>query len=153
MSELFEGNFQMRVVEASISNVKGKMKVRIELEIADGPRAGRRVSYDGKLDADNIKWTKLDMVGCGWKGKDVRTFVSDVMSSGKVIAGQARIASYTYPDSGKLKEWVAAERLGRAPAVTAEPLNDDQYKDVNAWFAEVPDDDRGAPASDDSLPF
>lgn len=152
MSDLFEGNFQMRVVDASISNVKGKMKVRIELEIVDGPRAGRRISYDGKLDADNIKWTKLDMVGCGWKGKDAKTFVDDVLSSGKTIAGQVRIASYRYPDTGKEKQWLAAERLGRAPAVTAEPLNDDQYKDVNSWFAEVPDD-RGGAADDDSLPF
>jgi len=40
----------------------GKPKVRWEMEATEGEHKGKRASYSGKLDGDNIKWTKRDMI-------------------------------------------------------------------------------------------
>lgn len=137
-AHLFEGECFGRVSNPEIGpDGKGKPRVRWDMIVTDGEHKGKRASYSGKLDPDNIKFTKRDMMAIGWKGTDIRTFISDVKSAGKVVAFTAEIASNTYEDSGKTSTWTSV-KFGS----NAKPLGEferDDYDKVNKWFAEAPD--------------
>jgi hypothetical protein len=142
---LFEGTGLLaKCVNAEIGNRKGKTKVRMEWEIVEGPHTGKRASYDGKLDADNIKFTKRDMVAAGWQGKTSATFVDDVTKAAKPITIDVEIATHVYEDSGKRSEWSAVRRIGRS-AEPLEALDAQQLAKVDSWFAEAGQVERQAP--------
>lgn len=151
MSNLFEGDFNARAVKPDLGAASnGKPKIRVEFEIVDGDRKGTRVSYDGKLDAPNIKYTKRNMIAIGWQGKDVGTFVADVMKAARTVPIRTRIARYTR-DDGSVSEWTSVDRIGYAAAELG-TLDKDKIADVNRWFAEADDGDAPS-AKDDSIPF
>lgn len=123
----------------------GKPRVRWEMEVLDGEHRGKRASYSGKLDPENIKYTKRDMMRIGWKGQDVRTFIDDVKAAGLVVPFDAEIATNTYKDTGKTSQWTSV-RFAGASRPLAKP-DDDKLRDMNSWFAEVPVEE------EDKIPF
>lgn len=165
MSNLFEcDQTNAKVVSAEIGAAKGKKKVRMVFELVEGPHAGRRASYDGKLDPENIKFTKSDMKKVGWKGVDANTFASDVAAAALVVPIDCEIVSYKYPDTGKTSEWTAVRNIGGARPL--DPLAGDDLREVNQWFADAPEltpqprEQNGAsrssgrpPVDDSDLPF
>lgn len=133
MAQLFNGQCNGKVNNPEVGlDSNNKPRVRWEMEVVDGEHAGKRASYSGKLDPENIKFTKKDMMTIGWQGKDVRTFAADVKAAAKVVPFTAEIASYKR-DDGSVSEWTSA-KFG-----AARPLSDlgDKASDVNRWFAEV----------------
>jgi hypothetical protein len=139
MAILFEGDCKGKAVDVEIGPDKnGKARVRWNMLVTEGPHAGKKASYSGKLDAEHIKYTKRDMMAIGWKGKDaVGTFVSDVKAADLTVPFTAEIASNTYEDTGKTSQWTSARSIG----FTTAPLgtfDKDKAKDVNSWFDEVP---------------
>lgn len=147
--QLFEGTFQQgRVIDADIGK-SGKMRVRWSLVVIDdGPHKGKVANYSGKLDPENIKFTKRDMVAIGWQGKDVRTFVDDVKKANRLVPFTAEIASFKR-DDGSVSEWTAA-RMGSV-AKPLEALDGDEVRKVNQWFAEAGEIE--TQKKDDSIPF
>jgi hypothetical protein len=151
MAQLFEGDCVGKVINPEIGESRGKVKVKWEMIVSDGDHKGKRASYSGKLDAENIKFTKRDMLVVGWKGKDVRTFVSDVKAADLTVPFSAEIAETTYEDSGKTSRWTSAKFSGGAPLAV---LDKDKADAVNRWFAEAGDiTSHGAKDSDEKLPF
>ncbi|HWG32942.1 MAG TPA: hypothetical protein VN650_02150 [Gemmatimonadaceae bacterium] len=148
--QLFEGTFsQGRVINPEIGqNSVGKPSVRWSMVVVDdGEHKGKTANYSGKLDPDNIKWTKRDMIAIGWQGKDVRTFVDDVKKANRLVPFTAEIATYKRPD-GSVSEWTSARMGGAAPL---NALDADAAAKVNGWFAEA--QDMAPAAKDDGLPF
>lgn len=155
MSNLFSGEFKATAVDPQIGESGGKFKTRIEFEIVEGERKGQRAAYDGKLDPDNIKFTKAAMMKVGWQGKDVRTFREDVLKAKKVVDITCEVASFTDKTTGKIREWTSVRKIGGAAPLA--PINNDKVGDVNRWFAEAPDLDPsmrgGSGGGDDDIPF
>jgi hypothetical protein len=115
--------------------------------VIEGEHKGKRASYSGKLDEQNIKWTKRDMIAIGWQGKDVRTFVEDVKKADRSLPFVAEIASFKR-DDGTVSEWTSAKMTGAKPLAA---LGTDKVSDVNKWFAEA--GDVGEQSEKDSIPF
>lgn len=148
MASLFNGDCVGKAINPEIGDGGGKPRVRWEMLVTDGEHKDKRASYSGKLDPENIKFTKRDMMLIGWKGKDVRTFVADVKAANLTVPFTAEVASNTYADSGKTSTWTSAKFSGGAKPLAA--LDADALNRVNAWFAEAPSD--GAKDEGD-LPF
>jgi hypothetical protein len=153
---LIEGEFTGRVAKAEFGgNKDGKPQVRIEMEITEGEHKGKRFPFDGKLDEQNIKWTKIAMMAAGWKGGSVASFVKDVetaAASGLFLPFKVEIATWNKPD-GSVKQWSSVRSIGRSAAPLA-PLDADKLANVDRWFAEVGDVGAAAPAGDNNdLPF
>lgn len=153
---LFEGSCIGKAVDVEFGADKsGRPRVRWNMQVIDGEHKGKVANYSGKLDPENIKWTKRDMIAIGWKGVDVRTFVDDVKSANRTVPFTAEIASYDRPD-GSRSEWTSAKMTGALPLAA---LDKDKVADVNQWFKEA--GDVGAPsngasaggASNDDIPF
>lgn len=149
MSNLFAGTFQAVAVNPQIGEYKGKRKTTIEFEIADGDRKGQRVSYDGKLDSDNIRWTKRAMMAVGWQGKDVSTFRSDVLAAKRVVTITTRVAEYTRND-GTVSQWTAVDKVGDG-VIELAPLDADKQRELNRYFADVQEAASGS--NDSDIPF
>lgn len=150
-SALFEGSCIGKPVNVEFgADNNGRPRVRWEMEATEGEHKGKRASYSGKLDPENIKWTKRDMIAIGWKGVDVRTFVDDVKARTGTVPFLAEIARYDRPD-GTVSEWTSAKMTGALPLAA---LDKDKVDNVNRWFAEAGD---VAPAAngktDDTIPF
>lgn len=140
---LFEGDFEARQTKPEFGGKKGKPFVRVEMEItSDGPHKGRRLTFEGKLDTKNIKYTKQYMIALGWQGKTSGTFVADVTKANLTVPVQVRIASFERED-GTVRQWSSIDKIGRMTA-PLDALDADQVRDVDGWFAEA--GDVGAPA-------
>src|SRR5262245_5160993 len=96
MPVLFEGKgLNGKPIDGEFGlDTQGRQLVRWTMEVTDGDHAGKHANYSGKLDRDNIKWTKRDMMSIGWKGQDVRTFVTDVEAAKLTVPFDAEIASH-----------------------------------------------------------
>lgn len=140
MATLFEGTFQQgKAVNVEVGK-SGKKVVRWEMIVVDdGPHKSKSARYSGKLDPDNIKWTKRDMIMLGWQPREgkylIETFVEDVAKANKLVPFTAEIATFER-DDGSVSRWTSA-RLGGAKPLA--PLDSDEVRDVNGWFAEVSD--------------
>lgn len=154
MSALFEGDFVGKAVKTEVGSRNGKLLIRIEMEITEGERKGQRVSYEGKLTEDVIKYTKRDMIAVGWKGQSVKTFADDVKAANLTVPFTVRIASWQPPEPGRpLRQWSAVDRIGGG-AKPLDALDDDKLKNVDKWFAEAGDVGEPAATGDqDGLPF
>lgn len=140
MAQLFEGDCVGKVANPQAGpDGQGKPRVRWDMIVTEGEHKGKRASYSGKLDPENIKYTKRDMRLVGWKGNDIRTFVDDVTKANLTIPFSAEIASNTYQDTGKTSQWTSVRFVGAMKPLG--PLDDDTAHKVNQWFAEVPDGD------------
>lgn len=153
MSNLFETECNAKPVSGGPETKNGKRKVRFEFEILDGDHKGKRVPWDGKLDGDNIKWTKRDLMTLGWQGQKSATITDDVLKTPKTVRIKTRIARYTRPDQS-VSEWTAVDRIFGAPK-PGEALGAKELEELDQWFAEVPADSRDAapPPADADLPF
>lgn len=158
MGQLFEGSFQQgRILNPEVGpNKAGKATVRWNVAVADdGEHKGKVANYSGKLDPENIKWTKRDMIAIGWQGKDVRTFVEDVKKASRLVPFTAEIARFKR-DDGSVSEWTSAKMSGGAAPLGA--FNGDEAASVNRWFADAPEIEPrsshpNAPADNSDLPF
>jgi hypothetical protein len=149
MAILFEGECIGKVSNPEVGpDTKGKPRVRWDMLVTDGEHKGKRASYSGKLDEENIKFTKRDMMLVGWKGKDVRTFVADVKAADRVIPFTAEIASNTYEDTGKTSQWTSVRFTGSKPLGE---FDDETARKMNEWFAAA--GDVGAAKPGDDIPF
>lgn len=152
---LFEIECNARPVSAALEKRGGKWKVRVEFEIVDGEKKGKRVAWDGKLDDNNIKWTKINLGKLGWQGQSSKTIEADVMKEPKTVPILTRIASYTN-DKGKLSQWTSVDRIFGGAAKPADPITNDDYAAVDGWFANVDTGEAAPPPPSDSnndLPF
>lgn len=143
MAILFEGDCKGKGVDVEVGGDRNsKPVVRWNMLVTKGPHEGKKASYKGKLDPENIKYTKRDMIALGWKPRDgkykIETFVDDVKAADLEVPFMAEIASWEDPDTGKLKQWTSARSIGFAAAPLA-PLDKEKAADVNSWFDEVPD--------------
>jgi hypothetical protein len=147
---MIEGNFQGKAVKAEIgTNKDNKPVIRAQLEITEGEHKGKRFNYEGNLKPESIKYTKRDMVALGWQGKDVMTFVDDVMKAAKVVPFDVTIATWSKPD-GTVKQWESVRSIGySAPPLNA--MDKTKAADVNSWFAEAGDVE--GQKNDDRIPF
>lgn len=158
MSTLFEGSFMGKPVKGEIGKRGGKMLVRIEMEVTEGDRKGRRAALEGKLDERSIKYTKMAMLAVGWQGKTSASFQADVdafIASGKVIPFEVEIATYDPQDGSKVRQWSAVRRIG-AGAQPLDAIEPDKVRDVDRWLSEAgdvgPANGAGA-ANPNDLPF
>ncbi len=152
MAALFEGNVTGKVVNPEFGADKnGKPRVKWEMQVLDGEHKDKRASYSGKLDEENIKWTKRDMILIGWKGKDVRTFVDDVKAANLTVPFQAEIATNTYQDTGKTSQWTSARFAGAAAPLKA--LDKDKIDQANKWFADAGDVSAPTTGGNSDIPF
>lgn len=142
MAQLFSGDCIGRVVNPEFGmDANNRPRVRWEMEVVEGEHKGKRAAYSGKLDPDNIKFTKRDMIAVGWKGTDVRTFVDDVKAKGnQPVPFVAEIAEHNG------RQWTSAKMTGALPL--AKP-DDRKVDEVNQWFAEAGE----AGSNDDRIPF
>lgn len=137
--ELYEGEFvgYPRAPEYGVNPKNGKKEIRLYMEIADGPLAGRRIKYTANTkDAAAVAYAKRDLKAAGWQGRDIATFVSDVTKAADVkVPFTTRLASATR-DDGSTNQWwtVGSIGTGATPLVAASRSDDEQ---VNSWFAEV----------------
>jgi len=148
---LFEGSCIGKPVNVEFgADNGGKPRVRWEMEATEGEHKGKRANYSGKLDPENIKWTKRDMIAIGWQGKDVRTFVDDVKAKIGTVPFVAEIARFER--DGKVSEWTSAKMTGALPLAA---LDKDKLDDVNSWFREAGDIAPAAPANgaNSDIPF
>lgn len=155
MAQLFEETgLNGKAVDVEFgANKDGKPEVKWNMEVVDGPHAGKKASYKGKLDAEQIKWTKRDMIAIGWKGQDVRTFVEDVKSANKTVTFDAEIARWTNPRTNKEMQWTTARSIGFSSR-PLDKITDDKIANVNSWFADAGEIGGGEKkAEDDGLPF
>lgn len=139
---LFEGhNLKGRAINVEIGVSGGQARARWDMEIVEGEHKGKIAKYSGKLNPDNVKWTKRDMMTIGWKGQKSSTFVEDVTKANLIVEFDAVIASHNG------SEWVSAKFQGAAPLA---PLDTDKERELDRMFAEVPDESRNGR---DKVPF
>jgi hypothetical protein len=147
---LFEGTCIGKPVSVEFgADNQGRPRVRWEMEVTQGPHKGKRARYSGKLDPENIKWTKRDMKAIGWKGVSSKTFLEDVAKANVEIEFEAQIASHDG------REWTAAKMTGALPLAK---LDERKLAEVDQWFAEAedvaPQPNGASPRrDDDSIPF
>ena len=146
---LFEGsNLPGRPINVEFgADAQNRPRVRWNMEVVEGEHKGKIANYSGKLDPDNIKWTKRDMIAIGWKGLDVRTFVEDVKAANRVVPFTAEIAEYNG------RQWTSAKMTGAAPLGQ---LDNEKVADVNKWFAEAGDvapSNGASSGARDDIPF
>lgn len=150
MANLFEGSCTGKPINVEFgADNNGRPRVRWNMEVTEGEHKGKIANYSGKLDQENIKWTKRDMIAIGWKGKDVTTFVADVKAANAVVPFTAEIANFNG------NQWTSAKMQGALPLAA---LDKNRVADVNRWFAEAGLDEGGnvpqtSAGSDADLPF
>src|SRR5690348_15927102 len=107
MSNLFEGDFVGKASKAEVGLKNGKAAVRIEMEVIEGDRKGRRANFEGDFSEKSIRFTKRAMLAVGWKGESIATFVDDVKKAALTVPFHVEIASWTRPSDGKFMQWSA----------------------------------------------
>lgn len=132
MSALFTGqNLKGRAINAEIGlDSQGRAVARWEMEVVEGEHKGKVARYSGKLNPDNIKYTKRDMKLIGWKGEKSATFVKDVAEANLVVTFNAEIASHNG------REWVSARFGGATPLAT---MDSDAERTVDRLLDEAGD--------------
>ncbi len=149
---MISGDFQGKCSKFEFGADKNdKPMIRIEMEVVDGASKGTRVPYDGKLNPDNIKYTKQALLALGWQGKDIKTAHADITTSPKTVTFKVEIATWNKPD-GSVKQWSAVRSIGFAAKPLA-PLAAEKVANVNEWFAEVAQSEAGESNGNSDLPF
>lgn len=152
----FEGDFVGRPVKVEFgTNPKnGRPTARITMEITEGDKRGRQVPYEANFKQEAIGYTKRDLMAAGWQGKTMATFVDDVTKAGqseKPIPFSVRIATFENPETGKVRQWLSVGSIGNyVPPIVA--ATKDDVRDVDQWFAEVPDAPPAPPAPQQQQP-
>lgn len=142
MSELFEGKkLKGRAINVELGMSGQQRRVRWDMEIVEGEHKGKIAKYSGKLDENNIKYTKRDMKTIGWKTDKSSTFVADVKAANLVVEFDAEIAHHNG------NEWVSAKLGGAVPLAA---LDSDAERDLDRLFAQSDD---GGGQQDDRIPF
>ncbi len=145
MAELFSGTCNGFAIDPEIGvDGSGHARVRWSMEVTEGPHKGKLAKYSGKLNPDNLRYTKRDMLAVGWQGKDVQTFVADVKAAKKVITFTAEIAEYNG------STWTSARIGGVAPLGQ---MDTDKQRALNRAMADIADDTGGSEQRNSDIPF
>lgn len=155
--ELIEGDFNGKATKIELGYRKGKPLVRITMQIGEGEHKNKSFDYEGKLDGDNIKYTKRSLVSLGWKGAKIATAEADIKAANLNVPFVLRVAEYDKGDGSEPSRWTAVDRIGGAPPL--EKAKDDDLAKWDSWFAEAGDVGSAngaypnAPGNDSDLPF
>lgn len=143
---LFEGKGLIgRAINVEIgADSQGRRRARWTMEVTQGEHKGSIAAYSGKLDPDNIKYTKRDMMAIGWNGVKSATFVSDVESKKLEVPFDAEIVEFNG------STWVAAKFGGAAPLAQ---LDKDAEREVDRLFDQAGDVGGGAAERQSPVPF
>ena len=77
-----QGSFLARAINGSYGeDTKGRMAVRVELELLAGPDLGQRITYTGLVNAKSAPYVGKDLKAVGWKGVSLRSIGDDVQSA------------------------------------------------------------------------
>lgn len=129
MSALFSGNCIGKPVNVELGlDSQGRPRVRWNMEVTQGDHKGKTANYSGKLDPDNIKYTKRDMMAIGWAGKDVKTFAADVAKANKEVPFVAEVVEWNG------NSWTSVKFGGAKPLAAADT---ETLNKLNGWFSEA----------------
>ncbi|MGE3768915.1 MAG: hypothetical protein AB7L94_42075 [Kofleriaceae bacterium] len=160
--ELLEGDFYGKATKVELGYRNGKPLVRITMQVSEGEHKNKSFDYEGKLDNDNIKYTKRSLVSLGWKGQKIATAEADIKTADATVPFVLRIAEFDRKDGSEVRRWTAVDRIGGAPPL--EKAKPDDLAKWDSWFADVGDvggasngssggGHPNAPGNDSDLPF
>lgn len=164
MSEPAEGIWKCNVLggEAAADD-KDVMRVRINVEIAEGPDKGRKVTYEDQINNKSAKYIAQSAKAVGWRGGRLEdTFRGDVDAWIKSTGGVSTVEiKHLEIKSGKNagKIWGKPNSIGRGPKPLKAPSRasaDDADEAMRAALAEAGGGggyDDAPPPGDDDLPF
>lgn len=169
MSEPVEGIWKCKVLggEAAADD-KDIMTVRINAQIAEGPDAGRKVTYEDRVNNKSAKYIMQSARAVGWKGGRLEhTFRADVDEWIKATGGESTVEiRHLEIKSGKRagQIWGKANSIGRGPRPLKPPSResaDDADEAMRQAMLEAestgdggtPPTDDVPPHGDDDIPF
>lgn len=153
--QLISGDFVGKAVKVEIGRKKNKPMVRITMQVGEGEHKGKSFDYEGKLDDDNIKYTKRAMVAVGWKGQKSSTFADDVKAAALDVPFTVEVAEWQPPEPDRdIVRWSTIKRLGGAAPLEKFDAND--LAKADEWFAaagDVGERSESSGAANSDLPF
>lgn len=143
MSNLIpEGTYSVRIVGAASfgKNEKDELRARINVQIADGDFAGRRMTYDERLDGKSEKYVRRSLTACGWKGKTFASVAADIVDGTETTA---EVIHLTVKEGKRAGEaFFKIRGLGGQPPLVAPTIND--ISEADSMFIG---------SNDDAVPF
>lgn len=167
MAEPAEGMWQCKVLggEAAADD-RDIITVRINVQIAEGPDSGRKVTYEDRVNNLSAKYILQTCRAVGWRaaGKLEDTLRADVDAWVASTGGASTVEiKHLLIKNGKNagKTWAKANSLGRGPRPLKAPTkasSDDAHAAMMAAMAEFgdgppPDNDVPPPDDNDAPPF
>lgn len=134
MSNLIpEGTYPVRVVgKASVGkNQKEETRARVNVEFIDGPGAGRRMTYDERIDPKSAKFVRGSLAAVGWKGKTFASVPVDVVEGAETTAEVMHLTVKDGPRAGEV--FAKLRNLGGAPAL--DELSPSDLADADSLIA------------------
>ena len=149
-----QGSFLARAVSGSYGDdTKGRLAVRVELELLAGPDTGQHITYTGLVNAKSAPYVGKDMKAVGWKGGSLQTIGDDVAAT--KAEAQIEIEHKNANDAKDPNRVFAVVRsIGRG-AVALKPPSASSLNDADEALRAA----MGEPAAgggggkDDDLPF
>lgn len=142
MSKLIpEGTHNVRTVSTATigKNDKGELRARVNVEFLDGEHAGRRMTYDERIDGKSEKYVRQSLGACGWQG---RTFASVPRDVREGVETTAEVMHLTVKEGKRAGEVFAKIRNLGGPPPLAEATPED-LADLDAFI----------PGADSDMPF
>lgn len=142
MSNLIpEGTYNVKVIGAASfgKNDKGEFRARVNVQFLDGDAAGRKMTYDERLDGKSEKYVRQSLAACGWKGKTFASVAADIADGATTTAEVMHLTVKQGPREGEV--FAKVRNLGGAP-----PL-------VVPTMADIADADSFIPGTDTDVPF
>lgn len=151
MAEPIEGIWKCKVLggEANADD-KDVMVVRINAQITEGPDAGRRVTYEDRINNKSAKYIAQSAKACGWRGGRIEeTFRADVTewiarTGGESTVEIKHLEIKTGKNAGKI--WGKANSIGRGPRPLQAPSRE-SADDANEAMRQAMADDQSGPGS------
>lgn len=168
MGEPAEGIWKCKVLggEAAADD-KDIMMVRVNVQIAEGPDTGRRVTYEDRVNNKSAPYIAQSAKAVGWQGGSLNTFRTDVdawiaRTGGDSTVEIKHLEIKTGKRAGQI--WGKANSIGRGPKPLKAPSQSsaaDADAAMRAALVEAGRQDAGGgggyddapPPSDDDLPF
>jgi hypothetical protein len=166
MAELVEGIWKCKVLggEAAADD-RDVVKVRINVEILEGPDKGRRATYEDGINFKSAKYVVMSARAVGWRGqgKIEDTFCADVDAWIERTGGESTLeVEHILRNKGAKAGtyWGKPRSIGRKPRALVAPsqtASADAHEALMAAMAELEPDETFPPAETplpaDDLPF
>lgn len=173
MSEPTEGIWKCKVIDGeAAADDRDVMTVRINVEIADGPDKGRRVTYEDRVNNKSAPYIAKSCKAVGWQGRRLEsTLANDIEAWIKATGGMSTVEiKHIEIKNGKRAGsiWGKANSIGRGPkplrapsreaadeadAAMQQALAEDAEQQAggggggDSYYDDVP------PPGDDNIPF